>query len=201
MLNVVQFAAKSRFHCPASLMSQNHKNRRVKVGASVLQTPHHFTRDEIARHSHNEQVAKVGIENQLGWNARIATAQNRGIRSLSFRQISQGLFADRRKSRLTPKETFVPIDQPLQCLVSGKDCLFHALDTFDCAAISSSRFAGACFATGAQISIRVPLSCCERIRNRAPIKRALSSMLNKPTPCLSATSLGLKPAPLSEMDR
>ena len=119
MLNVVQFATESRFYRSAPLMTQNHKNRSVKVGSSVLQTSHHFARDDIPSHAHDEQFAKVRVENQLGWNTGIAAAQNCGIRPLSFRQISEGFFANGRKSGLTPKEPFVSVDQPLQCLFSG----------------------------------------------------------------------------------
>ena len=109
----MQFAAESRLYRSASLMTQNHKNRRVKVGSSVLQTSHHFARDDISGHSHDEQLAKVRIENQLGRNPGIAAAQNRSIGPLPFRQISKSLFANSGKSGLAPKEPFVPVDQPL----------------------------------------------------------------------------------------
>ncbi len=156
MLNVVQFAAKGCFHCSASLVTQNHKNRSVQVGSSVLQAPHDFARDDIAGHSHNEQLPEVGIENQFRWNPGIATAQNRGIWPLPFRQISEGLFAHCRKSGLTTKETFVPVDQPVQCLFRGEGRLFHVPDTIASAAASFAGFAGAFFGTGAQTLICVP---------------------------------------------
>ncbi len=201
MLNVVQFAAEGRFHCSASLMTQNHKNRGVQVGPGVLQASHDLARDDIAGHSHNEQLPKVRIENQFRWNAGIAATQNRGIRPLFSCQISKGLFAHGRKSGLTAKKAFVPVDQPLQCLFRGDGWLFHAPDTIAGAAAPSAGFAGACFGTGAQTSIWVPWCGSERTWKRAPIRRAFSSMVNMPIPCLPAESLTLKPAPSSEIER
>ena len=123
----VQFAIHRCFHRTASLMAQNDEKRRVQVGARILHAAHDLRRNHVSGYSNDKQFAEIGIENQFGWNARIATTENGRVRLLPSRQIGKSLLADGRKTCAALKKSIVTFDKPLQCLISGNDGLLKMI--------------------------------------------------------------------------
>jgi hypothetical protein len=123
MLDGIEFAFHRGFHRAASLMAQDHEERRVQVGARILHAAHNLRRNHVSGDSNDEQLAEIGIENQFGWYARIATAENGRERLLASRQVGKSLLADGWKTGAPLKESVVTLDKPPHCLVGGNDVL------------------------------------------------------------------------------
>jgi hypothetical protein len=119
VLDGIQFAAYRCFHCAASFMAQNQEKRRLKVAARILHAAHDLRRNDVSGDANDEQFAEIGIEDQFGRNARIATSDYGRVRSLPARQIGESLFADGGKARFALTKPVVTFDKPLQCLIGG----------------------------------------------------------------------------------
>ena len=71
--------------------------------------------------------AEVSVENQLRWNARIATPENGRKRLLPSRQVGESLLADGGKTRAASTKSVVTFDKPLHCLIGGNDGLLKMI--------------------------------------------------------------------------
>ncbi len=91
----------------------------------ILQASHHLGGNHIPGNAHDEQLAKIGIEDQLGWNSRVAASQDCCEWILAFRQIGQSLFANCRKPGLAPKEPLIAVLEPLQRFFGCIDLCVH----------------------------------------------------------------------------
>src|SRR5215471_3068641 len=95
----------------ASLVTKHDEQRRVQVRAGILETAHDLGGDDVAGDADDEQLAKIGIEDQFRRDARIAAAKNGCEGPLSSCQVSQSFFAYRREARFTAEKAFVAFDE------------------------------------------------------------------------------------------
>src|SRR5580704_7674036 len=119
MLDGIELALHRRFHRTASLMAQDHEERRVQVGARILHAAHDLGRNDVSGDSNDEQLAEIGVENQFGWYARIAAAKNGRVRLLPSRQVGESLLADGGETGATLKKSVVTLGEALQGFVGG----------------------------------------------------------------------------------
>ena len=108
-----------RLDRPASLVSKDEKSGVRRWIAAILHRAHHLGRDDVPGHTHDEQLAEAGIENQLGRHARVAAADDGGEGALGFGELGQDLLLHRRKPRFATDEAFVARHEALQRVISG----------------------------------------------------------------------------------
>ena len=110
---------KRRLHGATAFVTEYDEKRRMQVDAGVLQRPHHLRRDHIAGDADDEQLAETGIEHELGGNAGVAAADDRGVGTLSLGQFGEDLLLHGRKPRPSLNESLVAVGQPGQRLCGG----------------------------------------------------------------------------------
>ena len=87
------------------------------MGAGVLNTGHDLGGNDVARDADDEELAKVGIEDEFGRNARVAAAEDGGVGALFLGESGEGFLADGGEARFTGDEAFVAIDEPAESLL------------------------------------------------------------------------------------
>jgi hypothetical protein len=110
-------------------VSQNNKQGRVQVCASVLKTAHDFRGDHVSGDANDEELAEVGIEDQFGRDARIAAAEDSGVGALLAGKVGQSLFADGGEVRLSSEKALVASDKFIQRLV-GRQNMFQGVQCY-----------------------------------------------------------------------
>jgi len=103
----------------ASGMTENDKERRVEMGAGVLDAGHDFGGDNIAGDADDEEFAEIGIEDQFGRNTGIAATEDGGEGFLALGESSESFLAYGRKAGLAGNETLVASGESAQRLLSG----------------------------------------------------------------------------------
>lgn len=65
----------------------------------------------------DEQLAKAGVEDQLGWHPGVAATENGGIRMLALKEICENLLLHGGESRGPGDESFIARFEAEQCFV------------------------------------------------------------------------------------
>src|SRR5262249_31837734 len=119
MAYAVEFRFQRSAHRAASFVAEDDKQRRFQVHAGILQAAGGLWRERVAGDADDEEFTEAGVKEQFRWDARIAAAEDRGIRALLPREFGEDFLLHRRKSRLTAQEATIAFDQPPQCLTCG----------------------------------------------------------------------------------
>ena len=103
--------------CAAICVAEDDEERRLQMAARVLQAPRDFRRYHISRDADDEQLAKAGVEDQLGWHPGVAATEDGGIRMLALKEICEDLLLHGRESRGPGDESFIARFEAQQCFV------------------------------------------------------------------------------------
>jgi hypothetical protein len=106
-----------RLNGAAALMPKHDEQRRLEMHTGVLQRAHDLMRDDVARHTNDEQIAKARVEDQLRWHARIAASKNGRVGMLAAGELREDFLPDRREPRFAAHEALVAGDEPRERLV------------------------------------------------------------------------------------
>ena len=79
--------------------------------SGVLQAAHDFRRDDIAGDANDEELAKVGVEKELGGNPRVAATEDGRVRMLSSGEIGECLFANGGEASFSTKKALAAFDE------------------------------------------------------------------------------------------
>ena len=132
VVHVVLCCGKRGFHRATALVAQNDEQRRTQVQACVLQSAHDLCRNHVAGDPHDEQFPEARVEDELGRDARVAAAENGGVRTLPPRELGEDLFLNGREACLSAHEARVTCDQPrkrfVRCIrVRSVVCRGHSI--------------------------------------------------------------------------
>lgn len=119
MFTSSQLVFQRRLYCAAPFMTENNKEGRAQMRSRILETTHHFRRDHVPGDAYDEQLSKVGVEDQFGRHARVTAAQDGRERLLAFGQVGKCFFAHSGKTSLAAFKPLVAFDQFLQSLVGS----------------------------------------------------------------------------------
>jgi hypothetical protein len=103
--------------CAAICVAEDDEERRLQMAARVLQAPRDFRRYHISRDADDEQLAKAGVEDQLGWHPGVAATEDGGIRMLALKEICEDLLLHGGQSRGPGDESFIARFEAQQCFV------------------------------------------------------------------------------------
>ena len=98
-------------------VAEHDEKRRVQMPARVLQAPRDFRREDISRDADDEQLAKAGVEDQLGRHPGVAATEDGGIRMLALKEICEDLLLHGGESRGPGDEPFIACFEAQQCFV------------------------------------------------------------------------------------
>jgi len=118
---VLPFAMDARVDrcgdCAAICVAKHYEKGRLQMAARVLQAPRDFRRYHISRDADDEQLAKAGVEDQLGRHPGVAATEDGGIRMLALKEICEDLLLHGRESRGPGDESFIARFESQQCFV------------------------------------------------------------------------------------
>ena len=84
MLRAFQFALHRGLDSTAPFMTQDHKERSVQMRTGLLNASHYLRRNHGPRHTHDEQLSKICVENQFGGHPRVGATEDSCVRALTL---------------------------------------------------------------------------------------------------------------------
>ncbi len=93
-------------------MTEHDEERRLQLHAGVLQRPQDLRGDDVTGHANDEEFPETGVEHQFRWDARIAAAENRRVRTLTLREFGEDLLLHGGEPCFALDEPLISSDEP-----------------------------------------------------------------------------------------
>jgi hypothetical protein len=96
---------------------EHHEQLRPEMRGRVLEAAPDLRGHDVARHTDDEQVAELRVEDQFRRHARVATAEDGRKRALAAGEIGEPLHGLRRQAGLAPQKARVAVHQAREGVV------------------------------------------------------------------------------------